>query len=184
MAALKPFKTEFKLTVKEFAFADAILRGLGNIQAVKEAGYNCKSDNALAVQAQRLLNNANVDAYLKSETELKHLERRRKTEVDDLWITEQFKEVYNRCMQAVPVMRYDRELKMEVQETDADGEGVWTFDSAGANKALENLAKHIGYYELDNKQRAPIIKIGAVQNVANFFFESNDDRSAISDKQE
>lgn len=158
---------DIKLTNKEFSFADAILRGLGNIEAAKEAGYKCTTDQAFGVQAQRLLKSASVKEYIRVETELRELNRRKKIEVDDLWITEQFKEIYNRCMQRQPVMRYDREAGQMIQETDADGEGVWTFDSTGANRALENIAKHIGYYELDNKQRAPVIQVAIVNNYNN-----------------
>lgn len=156
MAAL----TQFKLSAREFKFADAILRGLTNVEAAREAGY---SEKGLTVQAHRLLSNVNIAEYIRIETELKEIERRKRIEVDDLWLTEQFKEIYNRCMQRIPVMKYDREMQMMVQEVDEDGEGVWTFDSTGANRALENIAKHIGYFELDNKQRAPVIKVGIVQ---------------------
>ena len=52
-------------------------------------------------------------------------------------------EVKNRCMQANPV------LDKEGNET-----GIWKFDSNGANKALDMLAKHVGFYETDNKQKA------------------------------
>jgi hypothetical protein len=41
--------------------------------------------------------------------------------------------------------------------------GEYKFDSAGANKATENLGKIIGVYEKDNKQKefavAPVINI-------------------------
>ena len=52
-------------------------------------------------------------------------------------------EVKNRCLQANPV------LDKEGNET-----GIWKFDSNGANKALDMLAKHVGFYETDNKQKA------------------------------
>jgi len=158
---------KIKLTEKEFKFADAILRGIAHNVAVVEAGYKCKTKEGISVQANRLLNSVNVKTYIALERELRELERRKKIEVDDLWITEQFKEIYNRCMQRIPVMRYDRDAGQMVQETDDNGEGVWTFDSSGANRALENIAKHIGYFELDNRQRATVIQVNIQRNTIN-----------------
>lgn len=175
---------KIRLTNQEFLFADAILKGLTNLEAAKAAGYSDKSEKSLVVQAHHLLARNNIIEYIRLETQLKELERRKKIEVDDLWITEQFKEVYNRCMQRIPVMRFDRDAGQMVQEVDENGEGVWTFDSTGANRALENIAKHIGYYELDNKQRAPVIKVGVVQNVQNFFFNENEDHKEITSSDE
>jgi hypothetical protein len=41
-------------------------------------------------------------------------------------------------------MVYDREAKEHVQKIDeATGEGVWEFDSSGANRSLELLGKHL-----------------------------------------
>jgi len=171
---------QFKLTTREFKFADAILRGLSSIDAVRESGYKASTEGALRVQASTLLAKPNVAEYIRLERELIEYERRKKIEVDDLWITQQFKEVYERCMQRKPVMRFDRDAGGMVQEVDEDGEGVWTFDSTGANRALENIAKHIGYYEIDNKQRAPKIVIGAVQNnIHNYFFEEEQQENKV-----
>src|SRR5688572_6866620 len=124
MAALE----KIKLTEREFKFADAILRGIAHSVAVVEAGYNCKTQAAISVQANRLLNSVNVAAYISLERELRAIERRKKIEVDDLWITEQFKEIYNRCMQLIAVMRFDREARTMVKETTEDVECVRTFD--------------------------------------------------------
>lgn len=168
-----------KLSNREFAFADAILRGLSNIDAVREAGYSNSSIQTMRCQAARLMEKPAIKEYIELELRLKAEARRREVEVDDIWVTQQFKEIYNRCMQRIPVMRFDREAGQMVQETNENGEGVWTFDSSGANRALENLAKHIGYYEADNQQRRPIIKIGAVQNVVNFFLEDEDKENTI-----
>lgn len=182
MASIRPFKTDAKLTMREFAFADALLRGLGNIEAAKEAGFKGKTDQVLAVTAQRLLNNNNIREYINVETELKEIQRRKSIEVDDLFITQAFKEILNRCMQRVPVMRFDREAGMMTQERDEEtGEGVWTFDSSGAIKAAENLGKHIGYYELDNKQRAPVIQVNITQNIQNNFIDEGDDISELTE---
>lgn len=50
-------------------------------------------------------------------------------------------ETRDRCLQAKPVLRYNRETR-EYEET-----GVYEFDSAGANRANELLGKHLGMFE-------------------------------------
>jgi hypothetical protein len=57
------------------------------------------------------------------------------------WIEDSLKEVALRCMQKVPVMEFDREEGRYVQARDAEGKGIWRFDSMGANKSLELLGK-------------------------------------------
>ena len=61
-------------------------------------------------------------------------------------ITRDLIEIKERCMQATPV-------------TDRKGNptGTWNFNATAALKAIENLAKHIGFYEgVDQKH----IKVG------------------------
>ena len=55
-------------------------------------------------------------------------------------------EITDRCLQRVPVMYFDKEKKAYVQEKDEDGHGVWTFQPAGANKAVENIGRHFGMF--------------------------------------
>jgi phage terminase small subunit len=52
------------------------------------------------------------------------------------WVRRQLREVVERCMQAKPVMKKVGNTYVET--------GEWEFDSGGANKALEILAKHLG----------------------------------------
>jgi len=174
MAGTKKNKTVKRETLnnKEFAFANLVLGGKDPKEAAEELGWK-GGKNGMHVVAWRLMRNPRIVKYF--EEEKKHIaaKRRLATEVDDVWITQKFKEILDRCMQAQPVMRYDYDRGEMVQATQ-DGQLLYTFDSAGAIRAAENLAKHIGYYELDNKQKQTIIKIGTVQNIANFFFEDEE----------
>lgn len=158
------------LTTKEFAFANFILSGKDPEQAAVEVGH---APTAARMAGWRLMQNERVIKYL--EEEKKHItaKRRQATEVDDVWITQKLKEIMERCMQAQPVMRWDYD-RGEMVHVEQDGQLLYTFDSTGAIRAAENLAKHIGYFEADNKQKQTIIKIGAVQNIANFFFEDEE----------
>jgi len=47
-------------------------------------------------------------------------------------------EIYQRCMAAVPVMKWDEQERKWVES------GVWRFDAKGASKAMENIAKLLG----------------------------------------
>lgn len=158
---------EYQLSAKEIKFAEGILKNLPQTQAVIDAGYSSKSPQT---QAYRLLQIPGIKKYIQ-QREFELAEKRRKeVEVDDIWITIKFKEILERCMQAEPVMRRNADGELEQAIDEETGRPLFTFDSAGAIKAAENLAKHIGYYEKDNKQRQTVIKIGAVQNIANYFF--------------
>ena len=50
-------------------------------------------------------------------------------------------------MQRTPVMKFDRTEKRMKPVVDEDtGEGVWEFDAAGANRALELIGRHLGLF--------------------------------------
>lgn len=79
--------------------------------------------------------------------------------IDGSYIINGLKEVAERCMQRVPVMFFNHITKEMEQETDEEGNGVWKFDSQGANRALELLGKHVGIFEKDNNQKRPLIQV-------------------------
>lgn len=83
--------------------------------------------------------------------------------VDATYVLKGLRNVADRCQQAVPVMV--RQGKGMVQKTEIDPEtgeerGVWEFDSAGANRALELLGKHLSLFtdrlEATGKDGAPL----------------------------
>ena len=81
--------------------------------------------------------------------------------VDVEYVITGIKEVAERCMQRKAVMVFDKEQKQYVQARDEEtGEGIWTFDSAGANRSLELLGKHLKLFtdktELSGKDGGPI----------------------------
>ena len=172
MAKARP--TREQLTQNDFKFANLVLEGMGLSEAARECGY---SEKGIQKAANRIINKPAVKLYIDNQRLLMAEKRRQETEVDDIWITQKFKEILNRCMQARPVMEFDPvERRMRQAQDEETGELLFTFDSAGAIKAAENLAKHIGYYELDNNQKKPIIQIGVVntQNILNFFKEDGE----------
>ena len=124
------------LNEKQKQFCEEYIIDLNGTQAAIRAGYSSKTANE---QAAQLLAKLSIQEYI---CELKNKRSERvKYSQDELM--RDILEVKNRCMQASPV------IDKEGNET-----GIWKFDSNGANKALDMLAKHVGFYETDNKQKA------------------------------
>lgn len=71
------------------------------------------------------------------------------------WIVDRLKEVAARCMQALPVRDKKGELVMVPIETasgDVELRAIYTFDSSGANRALELLGKAEGGTFIERKE--------------------------------
>lgn len=134
------------LTDKQKKFADEYLLDLNGTQAAIRAGYSKKSATE---QASVLMAKANISQYIKQKLQ----ERAKRTEIDADWVLKRFVAISDRCMSEItPVLARGDDGKM--QET-----GEYQFDSAGANKATEMIAKHLGWFEKDNGQSAAKINI-------------------------
>jgi len=118
--------------------------------------YTKSSEGAARRSASDLLTRPDIQAYVSQRMK----ERVQRVEAEK-GITQDFvlcglKEVAQRCMQRVPVMVWSREDKRHAQATNADGQGIWEFDSSGANRALELLGKHLGVFEGAESEDAPV----------------------------
>ena len=136
-----------KLNDKQERFCHEYLIDCNGTQAYIRAGY---SSNSPHVEASNLLNKPNVRTRIRELMD----KRSEDTLIDAAFVLEGLKEVAGRCMQAKPVMTFNG--KFMEQKKDENGNGVWEFDSTGANKALELIGKHTGFFEKDNKQAAAI----------------------------
>ena len=125
------------LTAKQARFTEEYLVDLNATQAAKRAGYSAKTAGAVG---HKLLKKAEIAAALEEAMQ----QRAERTELTQDWIIERLVANAERCMQAEPVL--DREGKKT---------GEYTFQAAGANRALELLGKHLGMF-------ADIQKHGAV----------------------
>lgn len=128
------------MTDKQRMFAEEYIADpdMNATRAYKKVYKNCKTDEAAAANASRLLKNANVSAYVR-ELQDKRSERLKYT-ADD--VLKDLIEVKDRCMQAVPVMKWDAEQHAYVA-SDAE----YTFDSKGANAALKLIGDHLGMFK-------------------------------------
>lgn len=126
------------LTPKQARFVEEYLVDLNGTQAAIRAGY---AESGASVEACRLLGNANIaDAVAAAQAE-----RGERVNVDQDWVMRRFLAISNRCMQIAPV--YDRKGKpVMVQGDDGEKAQAFIFDAAGANKATEMIAKHLGMF--------------------------------------
>ncbi len=124
-----------KLTPKQEKFCREYIVHLNGTQAAIKAGYSKKTANGMA--SENL-----AKPYIQAR--IAQLERKvvKKAELNAEYVLNGFMEIAERCMQRKPVMeKVDGKL---VQAEDAEtGEGIWKFDSSGANKALESLGRHL-----------------------------------------
>ena len=117
-------------------FAEEFNVDMNGTQAAIRAGYKPGANNASAAhRAMVLLRDPRVKAYRVALI---------RESVEDMTLTKdslvlKLLEVYQRCMAAVPVMRYDKDAKEWVES------GVWEFDAKGATRALQQLSKILGY---------------------------------------
>lgn len=148
------------MTERKRKFAEAFFR-LNNIKlAGIEVGYSPKTATA---NGNRLLKDIGVLAIVE-ELRAKASEE---SFLETMSVAKCFKQIFDRCMQHERVMEFDHATKTMVPVRDEEGNAVYTFDANGANRAMENIAKHIGFYELDNTQKAPIINIAILNNGSN-----------------
>lgn len=125
---------EKPLTPKQELFCIEYLKDLNVTQAAIRAGYSERTARTIGTEnMSKPAVRARIDAAKG--------ERMERVQVDADWVVNRLVAVVERCMQAEPVMIFTG--KAMEQKTDEEGRGVYQFDSAGANKALETLGKHL-----------------------------------------
>jgi len=136
-----------KLNFKQKLFCDWYIKLGGSrcaTQAAIKAGYSEKTAYSIASEN---LKKPEIQEYLEF----------RKHHLEDLLgfnkstILEDLQTIKAKSMQARPVMRYDAKGREMVQVTEINENdeevGVWQYDSNGANRAIENINKMMGYNE-------------------------------------
>lgn len=135
------------LTMKQRMFCDEYLIDMNGTQAAIRAGY---SVGCATSQASRMLSMPKIHQYL--ETKRRKLEI--KTEMSAQYVLQNLKDVAERCMSAQPVVNMAGKPVL-----DDNGNPVYRFDSAGANKALELIGKHLGVFNADQSGSASSSKV-------------------------
>lgn len=127
------------LNAKQQRFVDEYMIDSNATQAAIRAGYKKTTARSMG---QRLLTKVDVQA----ELDKKRAKLAKKNEVTVEWVINNFREIAERCMQRTPVMKYNKLDGCMEQVTDAEGNGIWQFDQAGANRANELLGKYLGIF--------------------------------------
>lgn len=122
-----------KLTVQQELFCQEYIVDYNGTQAAIRAGY---SEKTADVQAVRLLRNVKVLSRVRAIQK----ERLEKLAVTQESVILKLLEIYDRCMQAKPVMEWDYNERKYAHT------GEYTFDSRGALNALEMIGKHLAMF--------------------------------------
>ena len=132
------------LNAKQEAFCREYIIDLNATQAAIRAGYSEKTAKSIG---SRLLTNVDIQDFI---AKLK-IERSGRVQIDADWVLMAAKRVYDRCMQEEPVLEKDG---TPVMCTTEHGEiaAAYTFNAAGANKALETIGKHVAVNAFAEKQ--------------------------------
>lgn len=134
-----------ELTAQEQRFVEEyLLDKKGNAtEAARRAGY---AETTAQKKAPLWVNR--VSAYRVGKSRVyeainkARMERFEKVQIDAAYLLANAGEVLERCMQRAPVFNaYGKQVK------DDNANNLWRFDAAGANKAIENIAKLLGLYK-------------------------------------
>ncbi len=126
------------MTPKQQRFVEEYLVDLNATRAAIRAGYSEKSAKQ---QGSRLLTNDDVQAAVAKG----QAEKAEKLGLSQEWVLRRLVQVVERCLQAEAVV--DRKGEPVIIET-PEGEmgAAYTFQAAGANRALELLGKHLNLF--------------------------------------
>lgn len=122
------------LTAKQRTFVDEYLIDLNATQAAIRAGYSAKTADRIGAE---LLGKTWVAQAVQDAMDA----RSQRTALTADYVLSGIQEIAERCLQRAPVMEGRGEDRKQM--IDLEGRHVWTFDAAGANKAFENLGKHL-----------------------------------------
>lgn len=139
-------KIHHGLKLQHALFADWYIKLMNITEAAIRAGYSKRSAYSTGSD---LLKKPEIQKYIQM----------RKTQLEELFgfnkgtLIKDLLTIKDKSMQAVPVMRYDARKKEYVQATEqveqpngnVTEEGVYQYDSNGANRAIENISKMMGY---------------------------------------
>lgn len=136
-----------KLTAKQAAFVYEYLKDYNATQAAIRAGY--KANTAKTIAWENL-----TKPDIQKAVEQGQWFYQYQNGIDADWIRKQLVILFNRCMQAEPVMEYDREEKRMVPT------GEYVFKDATAKACLELMGKDVGMFAT----KVDINQTGVVQH--------------------
>lgn len=130
---------ERMLTEQQKRFVAELERDGQPKEAAIRAGYSAKTAES---QASRMLKLPKIAAYRRARA----IDLYKRQGITPEWVGNQLLEVYNRCMEAVPHLEWDRDEKAWVPD------GTWNFDAKGALNALGKIGESMGMFRQAPKQ--------------------------------
>ena len=127
------FPVKTTLTPKQQRFIDEYLTDLNATQAAIRAGYSKKTAAQVGFENLRKPNIAAAISKAKQE-------RSEATKIDAEWVLTQAVELHRRCMQEIKPVCNPNTGK---QLYDDDGNALFKFNAAAANRSLEIIGKHV-----------------------------------------
>jgi phage terminase small subunit len=121
------------LSPKQQRFVDEYLIDLNATQAAIRAGYSKKTARQIASEN---LSKPDIQEAIAEAMR----ERSEATKIDAEWVLNQAVELHRRCMQEIKPAQNPKTGK---QLHDANGNALFTFNAAAANRALELIGKHV-----------------------------------------
>ncbi len=121
-----------KLTPKQERFISEYLVDLNATQAAVRAGYSPRTARAIACE-----NLAKPD--IQEAIAAAKQARAEATKIDSEWVLRQAVALYQRCMQEIKPALHPKTRR---QLKDDEGNKLFTFNAAAANRALELVGRH------------------------------------------
>jgi phage terminase small subunit len=138
-----------RLSEKQQRFCEEYLLDLNATQAAIRAGYSEASSRQIGSEN---LSKPDIQEYL---TQLQR-ERSQRVALDADWVLRRLRENVERAMQATPVL-----------DRNGNDTGVYRYEGAVANRALELIGRHLGMFnELSEDERIPRAQIAIQSAVA------------------
>jgi len=145
-----------KINDNQKLFCNEYIIDLHITNAAKRAGYSKKTAYSIGSE---LLKKPEIRSRIAELMD----ERSKRTLVDADFVVRNLLDITSRCQQKVPVMVWNHIDKCMEQKKEEDDngveQGVWEFDSNGANKALELLGKHLGMFTDNLKTKTEVTSI-------------------------
>ncbi len=121
-----------KLTPKQNRFVEEYLIDLNSTKSAVRAGYSEKT--ARQIGSENLSKQAIQEPIARAKRD-----RSEATKIDAEWVLHQAVELHRRCMQEVKPALHPKTRR---QLKDDEGNKLFTFNAAAANRALELIGKH------------------------------------------
>lgn len=137
------------LTQKQIEFCRQYKIHKNAVKAAKLAGY---SESCAKSFGSKLLKRDEI------KQKLEEMDNEQNGEVTEAYVVKKLVDLLERCLEEKPVTKWDASKKQNVET------GVYTFDSRGAIKALEQLVKYLDATN-ENKENKSNVVVNIIEDI-------------------